>query len=100
MAEQAEKTVASDSKYTREALMASKKYRQQCDILAIVLEEEKEYTFSGKRIKRGLYRSKEGILMNADINGASNIIRKVYPCKPKLKERWYRGTVNVPVMCI
>ena len=34
--------------------------------------------------------------MNADINGASNIIRKVYPCKPKLKERWYRGTVNVP----
>ncbi|WP_233513018.1 RNA-guided endonuclease InsQ/TnpB family protein [Absiella sp. AM29-15] len=63
-------------------------------------EEEKEYTFSGKRIKRGLYRSKEGILINADINGASNIIRKVYPCKPKLKERWYRGTVNVPVMCI
>ena len=63
-------------------------------------KEEKEYTFSGKRIKRGLYRSKEGILMNADINGASNIIRKVYPCKPKLKERWYRGTVNVPVLCI
>ncbi|MFR0762464.1 MAG: hypothetical protein ACLSIA_23680, partial [[Clostridium] innocuum] len=25
--------------------------------------------FSGKRIKRGLYRSKNGILMNADING-------------------------------
>uniref|UniRef100_UPI0022E1E17C zinc ribbon domain-containing protein n=1 Tax=Eubacterium sp. AF05-24 TaxID=2996995 RepID=UPI0022E1E17C len=41
-------------------------------------EEEKEYTFSGKRIKRGLYRSKEGILMNADINGASNIIEA--PC--------------------
>ncbi|WP_270819627.1 hypothetical protein [[Eubacterium] hominis] len=47
-----------------------------------------------------MYRSKEGILMNADINGASNIIRKVYPCKPKLRDRWYRGTVNIPVMCI
>lgn len=42
----AEQTVVSDSKYTREALMASKKYRQQCDILAIVLEEEKEYTLA------------------------------------------------------
>ena len=37
---------------------------------------------------------------NTDFNGARDIIRKVYPFKPKLKERWYRGTVNVPVMCI
>jgi len=29
------------------------------------------HTFTGKRIKRGLYRSKNGILMNADINGGS-----------------------------
>ena len=27
------------------------------------------HTFTGKRINRGLYRSKNGILMNADING-------------------------------
>jgi len=33
--------------------------------------------FSGKRIKRGLYRSSKGILINSDINGAINIIRKV-----------------------
>lgn len=32
--------------------------------------------FSGKRIKRGLYRSKEGILINADVNGSYNILRK------------------------
>ena len=57
------------------------------------------HTFTGKRINRGLYRSKNGILMNADINGASNIIRKVYSCMPK-RERWSRGTVNVPVTCI
>lgn len=36
-------------------------------------------TFSGKRIKRGLYRASDGRLINADINGASNIIRKVAP---------------------
>jgi len=35
--------------------------------------------FSGKRIKRGLYRASDGRLINADINGAGNIIRKVAP---------------------
>lgn len=34
------------------------------------------YTFSGKRIKRGLYKTKEGLLINSDINGACNILRK------------------------
>ena len=32
---------------------------------------------SGKRIKRGLYRSADGIVINADLNGAGNILRKV-----------------------
>jgi putative transposase len=36
-------------------------------------------TFSGKRTKRGLYRAKDGRLLNADINGAGNVIRKVAP---------------------
>lgn len=35
--------------------------------------------YSGKRIHRGLYKSKEGILINADINGAGNILKKVFP---------------------
>lgn len=34
------------------------------------------YEFSGKRIKRGLYRSKNGHLINADANGSWNIGRK------------------------
>ncbi|MCU0540942.1 MAG: transposase [Oscillatoriaceae cyanobacterium Prado104] len=34
------------------------------------------YQFSGSRIKRGLYRSKEGHLINADAQGAANIGRK------------------------
>lgn len=32
---------------------------------------------SGRRVKRGLYKSSEGYLLNADCNGAANIIRKV-----------------------
>ena len=34
------------------------------------------YTFSGKRITRGQYRTSKGMILNADINGALNILRK------------------------
>lgn len=37
------------------------------------------YEFSGKRTKRGLYESKDGMLINADVNGAYNILRKSNP---------------------
>lgn len=35
--------------------------------------------FSGKRFKRGLYRSSDGTVVNADINAAANILRKEFP---------------------
>ena len=35
-------------------------------------------TFSGKRIKRGLYQTKEGLKLNADVNGAANILVKYF----------------------
>ena len=43
-----------------------------------VYDAERAYTgsFSGKRIERGLYKSKSGRLINADVNGAANILRK------------------------
>lgn len=34
------------------------------------------YEFSGKRIKRGLYQTKNNYCFNADCNGALNILRK------------------------
>jgi len=34
------------------------------------------HNFSGKRIKRGLYKSSNGTFLNADANGAYNILRK------------------------
>jgi len=41
----------------------------------------KRYTFSGKRVKRGLYKPLNKVFqkVNADCNGAYNIIRKVVP---------------------
>jgi len=32
-----------------------------------------------KRVRRGLFRSAQGLLINADVNGAGNIVRKSEP---------------------
>lgn len=39
-------------------------------------DNPKYYHFSGKRIKRGMYRTADNRLLNADVNGALNILRK------------------------
>jgi len=43
-----------------------------------VYKKEQSYSFTGKRISRGLYRWSKG-LINADLNGAIGIIKKVVP---------------------
>ena len=44
-------------------------------------------TFSGKRIRRGLYRTAEGLILNADCNAAANILRKALPAEAgKIKD--------------
>lgn len=42
-------------------------------------KNKKEYEFSGKRIKRGIYKTFNGKKINADINGAYNIMVKQFP---------------------
>jgi putative transposase len=54
--------------------------------------EQENYVFSGKRVKRGLYQTKDNLLVNADINGAANILRKVFP---KVTQ-WVSGIVDMP----
>ena len=39
-------------------------------------DNPQEYNFSGKRISRGQYRTYQGTIINADCNGALNILRK------------------------
>jgi len=51
-------------------------------------------SFSGKRIYRGLYRRNNGTNLNADVNGALNILRKCNVVD--LSVLYSRGTVVVP----
>jgi len=54
----------------------------------------KECECSGKRVKRGLYRSADGTLINADVNGSYNILRK---CNPEFKYDGIKGLSLNPV---
>lgn len=58
-------------------------------------KKEEKFQFSGKRIKRGMYKTKNGILINADVNGAANIIRKVVP---DAFGKGNRGVVSTPLV--
>lgn len=46
------------------------------DLPTYNMDNPQTYEFSGKRIKRGLYQTKNNYLFNADCNGALNILRK------------------------
>ena len=57
------------------------------------------YVFSGKRVKRGFYKTKENLFVNADVNGSINILRK-YLKESKLNDLMsnnVRAFVNTPV---
>lgn len=53
------------------------------------------YEFSGKRVKRGLYQTATGRTLNADVNGALNILRK--SSVVALTGLYSRGEVTTPV---
>lgn len=46
------------------------------DLPTYNMDNPQTYEFSGKRIKRGLYQTKDNYRFNADCNGALNILRK------------------------
>ena len=46
------------------------------DLDSIPSLKDKKVNFSGQRIKRGLYRSRNGSIINADVNGSFNILRR------------------------
>ena len=49
------------------------------DLPTFSTNKETSYKFSGRRIYRGLYKTKNNTLINTDVNGASNIIIKSLP---------------------
>lgn len=53
-------------------------YTSKCDHLANEPMQHHD-SYLGKRVKRGLFKSSTGKTLNADINGAIGILRKVFP---------------------
>ena len=56
-------------------IITEESYTSKCSFIDNE-EIKKKQVYDGKRTKRGLYRSKDGITINADINGSFNIMRK------------------------
>lgn len=62
---------------TTEEAYTSKASFLDSDSLPKFGEKPDGWQASGRRVKRGLYRSGSNALINADLNGAANILRKV-----------------------
>ncbi|MEG5058867.1 transposase [Microcoleus sp. A2-C5] len=60
-------------------------------------EKPEGWKESGKRVKRGLYHSKDGSKINADCNGAANILRKVATTLGLCLEGVSRGALISPL---
>jgi putative transposase len=67
------KVILQEESYTSQANFLGQ------DSIPVYGKTEKEPRFTGKRIKRGLYKTSTGQLINSDINGSYNILRKAIP---------------------
>ena len=65
------------------------------DIPVYNADSPKEYLFSGKRLHRGLYKTASGKTINADVNGALNIMRKSRVVDMNIL--YSRGEVDTPI---
>ena len=63
-------------KEQEESYTSKASYLDNDDIPVYKENDGTNYKFSGKRIKRGIYKSKQGKIINADLNGALNILKK------------------------
>lgn len=82
--------IEQEESYTSKASFWDKDYIPTYD-----KENLQNYQFSGKRVKRGLYQSSNGKTLNADVNGALNILRKSKVVS--LEAIYDRGEVDTPV---
>jgi putative transposase len=64
------KVVVTEESYTSKASFVDE------DEIPTYGQKIEKITFSGTRITRGLYRSSNGTILNADVNGSANIMRK------------------------
>jgi putative transposase len=59
-------------------VVSEESYTSKCSFLDLEPIGKQE-VYAGKRVKRGLFQAADGRRLNADINGAFNILRKVVP---------------------
>jgi len=80
-----------------EVILTEEAYTSKVDHLALEGLEHQE-TYLGKRVKRGLFQSSTGVQVNADINGALGILRKIQVASEEfLKTLGGRGCVLQPI---
>ncbi|MDE6476845.1 MAG: transposase [Mycoplasmoidaceae bacterium] len=84
------KYIEQEESYTSKASFFDKD-----DIPIYNADNPQKYTFSGKRVKRGLYQCANGKTLNADVNGALNIMRKSNVVD--LRVLYDRGELDTPI---
>jgi len=62
---------------TEESYTSGSSFLDNDDLPVFGGEKPASWNPSGKRVKRGLYQTRKGKLINADSNGAANILKKV-----------------------
>ena len=82
--------IIQEESYTSKASFWDKDYIPTYD-----KNKDQNYEFSGKRKHRGLYITSDGKILNADVNGALNIMRKSNVVD--LRILYDRGDVDTPV---
>lgn len=58
-------------------------------------EIKKHKTYLGERIKRGLFKTSKGILINADVNASYNIMKKALQAKEVWNLKLFRNCIEV-----
>jgi putative transposase len=61
---------------TEESYTSKASFLDRDEIPVYNADNPQEYKFSGRRVKRGLYKTQDRRLINADLNGAANILVK------------------------
>lgn len=65
------------------------------DKIPVWNDKKNTVEFSGKRIKRGLYKNKDSSIINSDLNGSLNIIRKYLEKQEAWNEKLFSDFVEV-----
>ena len=78
-----------------ESYTSKSSFWDQDDIPVYNADNPREYQFSGKRVHRGQYKTASGKTINADVNGALNIMRKSSVVDVNIL--YGRGEVDTPV---